>query len=184
MNSGADLGREKDQVLPIPSLNAVDVGSESLSATLCPTNAFSEYLVETIQAPRTCVGAASEGCSHQSQGKIENSSDQRRRCRHIGRSRDTTIQVHGWHGVVRGTRERAIQRVQQDASSNLCKYCSDAPVLSWTFPYQEMPNEIRAVTNANWAGELEALLSTSCGWIYFGDHLLETYSSTQQFAAL
>ena len=46
----ADLGREEDQVLPIPSLNTVDVGSESLSATLCPTQAFSEYLVETILA--------------------------------------------------------------------------------------------------------------------------------------
>ena len=46
----ADLGREEDQVLQIPSLNAVDVGSESLSATLCPTKAFSEYLVETILA--------------------------------------------------------------------------------------------------------------------------------------
>ena len=46
----ADLGREEDQVLPIPSLNAVDVGSESLSATLCPTKAFGEYLVETILA--------------------------------------------------------------------------------------------------------------------------------------
>ena len=44
----AELGREEDEVLPIPSLNAVDVGSESLSATLCPTKAFSEYLVETI----------------------------------------------------------------------------------------------------------------------------------------
>ena len=37
-------------MLPIPSLNAVDVGSESLSATVCPTKAFSEYLVETILA--------------------------------------------------------------------------------------------------------------------------------------
>ena len=46
----ADLGREEDQVLPIPSLNAVDVGSESLSATLCLTKAFGEYLVETILA--------------------------------------------------------------------------------------------------------------------------------------
>ena len=46
----ADLGREEDQVLPFLSLNAVDVGSESLSATLCPTKAFSEYLVETILA--------------------------------------------------------------------------------------------------------------------------------------
>ena len=36
--------------MPIPSLNAVDVGSESLSATLCPTKAFSEYLMETTLA--------------------------------------------------------------------------------------------------------------------------------------
>ena len=36
----------------------------------------------------------------------------------------------------------------------------------------------------NWAGELEGLRSTSCGWIYFGDHLLETYSSTQKIVAL
>ena len=46
----ADLGREEDQVLPIPPLNAVDVGSACMSATLCPTKAFSEYLVETILA--------------------------------------------------------------------------------------------------------------------------------------
>ena len=44
----AEFGREEDQGLPIPSLNAVDVVSESLSATLCPTKAFSEYLVETF----------------------------------------------------------------------------------------------------------------------------------------
>ena len=31
----AELGREEDHVLPIPSFNAVDVASESLSATLC-----------------------------------------------------------------------------------------------------------------------------------------------------
>ena len=46
----ADLGREEDRALPIPSLNAFDVGSESLSATLSPTKASSEYLVETILA--------------------------------------------------------------------------------------------------------------------------------------
>ena len=40
----------EDQVLPIPSLNVVDVGSESLSAAHCPTKAFNEYLVETILA--------------------------------------------------------------------------------------------------------------------------------------
>ena len=66
----------------------------------------------------------------------------------------------------------------------LCKYYSEPPVLSWSFPYQEMPSEIRAVTDANWAGELEGLRSTSCGWIYLCDHLLETYSLTQQIVAL
>ena len=41
------------------------------------------------------------------------------------------------------------------------KYYSEAPVLSCNFPYQEMPSEIRAVTDANWASELEGLRSTS-----------------------
>ena len=44
----------------------------------------------------------------------------------------------------------------------LCKHYSEAPVLSWSFPYQEMPSEIRAVTEANWAGELEGLRSIIC----------------------
>ena len=33
----------------------------------------------------------------------------------------------------------------------LCNY-SEAPVLSWSFPYQEMPSEIRSLTDANWQG--------------------------------
>ena len=38
-------------------------------------------------------------------------------------------------------------------------------------------------TEAFWEGELEGL-STTGAWIYFGGHLLETYSSTQQIVAL
>ena len=68
--------------------------------------------------------------------------------------------------------------------TRLCKYYSEATVLSCSFPDQEMPSEIRVVTDANWAAELEGLRSTSCGRIYFGDHLLETYSSTQQIVAM
>ena len=34
----------------------------------------------------------------------------------------------------------------------LCKYCSEAPVPSWSFPYQEMPSEVRVVTEAKFAG--------------------------------
>ena len=50
----------------------------------------------------------------------------------------------------------------------LSEHYSEAPVLSWSFPYQEVPSEIRAVTDANWAGEVEGLRSTSCGWISSG----------------
>ena len=50
MTSQISDRREEDQVLPILALNAVYVGSESLSATLFPTKAFNEYLVETILA--------------------------------------------------------------------------------------------------------------------------------------
>ena len=39
-------------------------------------------------------------------------------------------------------------------------------VVSSSFPCQEMPNEIRAVLEAIWAGELEVLRSTSCGLIF------------------
>ena len=77
-----------------------------------------------------------------------------------------------------------INRHEFQAAYDLCKYYSESPVLSWSFPYQEMPSEIRAVTDANWAGELEGLRSTSGRWIYFGDRLLETYSSTKQIVAL
>ena len=97
----ADLGREEDQVLPIHSLNAVDVGSEILSATLCPTKAFREYLVilafvearghnvvmlhsdqkpvlvqllKAVQSRRVKRTLVRHGpkASHQSQSKIEN----------------------------------------------------------------------------------------------------------------
>ena len=44
----ADLGRDEDQTMPFPSLNVNYVESESLSATLCPTKAFSEYFMESI----------------------------------------------------------------------------------------------------------------------------------------
>ena len=64
-------------------------------------------------------------------------------------------------------------RAAKRKHKRLCKYYSEAPVFSCSSPHQEMPSDIRAVTDANWAGELEGLRSTSCGWIYFGDHLLE-----------
>ena len=71
-----------------------------------------------------------------------------------------------------------VQRVPRSVCSNFCAS------ITARHPYSELPNEIRAVTDATWAGELEGLRSTSCGWIYFGDHLMETYSATQQIVAL
>ena len=46
----AELEREEDQTLTTSSLNAFDDGSESSTATLCSTKAFSEYLTETTVA--------------------------------------------------------------------------------------------------------------------------------------
>ena len=43
----AELEREEDQTLSTSSLNAFGDGSESSTATLCSTKAFSEYLAET-----------------------------------------------------------------------------------------------------------------------------------------
>ena len=68
-------------------------------------------------------------------------------------------------------KQRGSCRVQQGALLKRC--CSDAPVLSWTFSCEEMQNGIRAVTDANWAGDLEALRG----------RLLEASSSTQQVVA-
>ena len=65
----------------------------------------------------------------------------------------------------------------------LSEHHSEAPVLSWSFPYQEMQCEVRMVTEACWEGELEGLSSTGA-WICFGGYLLETCSSTQQIVAL
>ena len=46
----AELEREEDQTLSTSCLNAFDDGSESSTATLCSTKAFSEYLTETTLA--------------------------------------------------------------------------------------------------------------------------------------
>ena len=46
----AELERKEDQTLSTSSLNAIDDGSESSSATLCFTKALSEYLAETTLA--------------------------------------------------------------------------------------------------------------------------------------
>ena len=66
-------------------------------------------------------------------------------------------------------------RAEKCMLKRLCKYYSETPVFSWSFPYHQMPSEIKAMTDVNWAGDLEGLRSRLCGWIYFGDHLLETY---------
>ena len=75
-------------------------------------------------------------------------------------------------------------RFAQLAVKRLAKYYSEAPCLRWEFEFQDMPASVYVVTDANWAGDTEGMRSTSCGWIYFGGHLLETYSSTQQIVAL
>ena len=69
----AKLEREEDRTLSTSSLNAFDDGSESSTATLCFTKAFSEQLafVNVLRhnvmmlhsEPRTCPGAGVENCT-------------------------------------------------------------------------------------------------------------------------
>ena len=82
------LEREEDQTSSTSSLNPFDDGSESSTAILCSTEAFSEYLTETTVAFVEVLGAVFKTVqnrrpietsvrhgpriSHQSQSKIEN----------------------------------------------------------------------------------------------------------------
>ena len=94
----AELEQEEDQTLSTSSLNAFDDGSESSTATLCSTKAFSEHLafvevlghnvmmlhsdqepvlvqlLKTVQNRRPIETSVRHGpkASHQSQSKIEN----------------------------------------------------------------------------------------------------------------
>ena len=57
----------------------------------------------------------------------------------------------------------------------ISKYCSSVGTALYV-GQDRMWNEVRGGTDVNWAGRIRL---TSSRWIYFGRHLLETYSSTK-----
>lgn len=75
-------------------------------------------------------------------------------------------------------------RCHQLALKRLVKYYVEALSIVWYYNYQEEPAQVLVVTDANWTGDTERRRSTSCGWVYWGKHLLDTYASTQQIVAL
>lgn len=68
----------------------------------------------------------------------------------------------------------------------IARFYKGLPRLVWHFDYQdpEVTLQIRGVSDANWAAGIgDKRRSTSCGWIYLGQQLLETFAATQQIHA-
>ena len=80
------------------------------------------------------------------------------------RLRNIALSFHGWNSAVCVEQDRPATQFATKESARymsgptraakcmlkpLCQNYSDAPELGWTFPCQEMPNEIKEVTDAN-----------------------------------
>lgn len=70
------------------------------------------------------------------------------------------------------------------ALKRLAKYYVEVPPIVRGLNYQEEPAEVSVIADANWAGDAEGMSSASSGWIYGGNHLLETYAPTQHIVTL
>ena len=55
---------------------------------------------------------------------------------------------------------------------------------AWKFDYQEWPDELVILADADWASDSERRRSVDCVHIYHGGHLIEASKSTQQVASL
>eukprot|EP00971_Amphidinium_carterae_P301466 5989912-Amphidinium_carterae.1 len=76
------------------------------------------------------------------------------------------------------------QSQHRTAIKRVVKYLMGAPLVRWHFKYQEGPCGIEAYSDSNWAANESGFRSTSGGWIMHGNHLIESFSATQQVVAL
>ena len=58
------------------------------------------------------------------------------------------------------------------------------PQVVWSFEQQDWVDEIKIITDADWAIDADARRSVDCVHIFLGGHLLETSTSAQRFIAL
>ena len=66
----------------------------------------------------------------------------------------------------------------------LASYLAAHPQLELVYAYQELPSEIYAEVDADWAGCVETRRSTDGGFEFFGKCVIDAWSSTQQSIAL
>ena len=66
----------------------------------------------------------------------------------------------------------------------LASYLAAHPELELVYAYQELPSEVYAEVDADWAGCVETRRSTDGGFEFFGKCLIDGWSSTQQSIAL
>ena len=66
----------------------------------------------------------------------------------------------------------------------LASYLAAHPELELVYAYQELPSEVYAEVDADWAGCVETRRSTDGGFEFFGKCLIDGWSNTQQSIAL
>ena len=66
----------------------------------------------------------------------------------------------------------------------VARYLKDAARAVQKFRWQQMPTRLTTYVDSDWAGDRSTRKSTSGGALYLGDHLLKSWSTTQQVTAL
>ena len=66
----------------------------------------------------------------------------------------------------------------------LGRYLKGAPTAAQVFVWQDDPAELVSYVDCDWAGDRATRKSTSGGMVFYGRHLLKSWSSNQQIVAL
>ena len=66
----------------------------------------------------------------------------------------------------------------------LARWLLEYPAAEWLFSFQSMPDAIVGEGDSGWADGESDMRSTSGGFILFGDHAIDSFSSTQAVIAL
>eukprot|EP00971_Amphidinium_carterae_P300960 5980043-Amphidinium_carterae.1 len=69
-------------------------------------------------------------------------------------------------------------------AKRVVKYLQRVPLVRWKFVYQSDPGGLDCYSDSNWAAAESGFRSTSGGWLAYGKHVLDTFSSTQHLVAM
>ena len=73
---------------------------------------------------------------------------------------------------------------KRQKAKKLGRYLISHPRLVYNYSYQNLPKEVRAVADSDWAGDKVSRKSTSGGIAFRGKHCIKSWSSNQTIIAL